>query len=178
MCSPPVDSSSESLTLGTAVWECQSAPRPNVRGDRAHGRAQAQGRAGQGLTHTTRQLQGSSLGGEGEGQPPPPPRSQSSRGRARRSGLAAELSDPLPQVEGKLKHGGCQALVDEVPGQATLRGEQRKQYVSEGGTASQGKVEIPHRTPPKRCGDGPLQLGAAHRSGELLLSGSWIRGRN
>lgn len=31
-----------------------------------------------------------------------------------------QLSDALPQVEGKFKHGGCEALVDEVPGQAAL----------------------------------------------------------
>lgn len=152
--------------------QTQREGRPSTRQSPGTG----QSRTGFDTHHTA--APGLEFGGEGEGQPPPPPRSQSSRGRARRSGLAAELSDPLPQVEGKLKHGGCQALVDEVPGQATLRGEQRKQYVSEGGTASQGKVESPHRTPPKRCGDGPLQLGAAHRSGELLLSGSWIRGRN
>ena len=35
-----------------------------------------------------------------------------------------QLSDALPQVEGKFKHGGCEALVDEVPGQAAL-GEAR-----------------------------------------------------
>lgn len=38
-----------------------------------------------------------------------------------------QLSDALPQVKGKFKHGGCQALVDEVPGQATL-GEGRKRF--------------------------------------------------
>lgn len=31
-----------------------------------------------------------------------------------------QLSDALPQVEGKFEHGGCEALVDEVPGQAAL----------------------------------------------------------
>lgn len=35
-----------------------------------------------------------------------------------------QLSDALPQVEGKFEHGGCEALVDEVPGQAAL-GETR-----------------------------------------------------
>lgn len=35
-----------------------------------------------------------------------------------------QLSDALPQVEGKFEHGGCEALVDEVPGQAAL-GEAR-----------------------------------------------------
>lgn len=38
----------------------------------------------------------------------------------------AQLSDALPQVKGKLKHGGCEALVDEVPGQAALRGGGKK----------------------------------------------------
>lgn len=32
----------------------------------------------------------------------------------------AQLSDALPQVKGKFKHGGGEALVDEVPGQAAL----------------------------------------------------------
>lgn len=32
-----------------------------------------------------------------------------------------QLSDPLPQVKGKLEHGGREALVDDVPGQAALR---------------------------------------------------------
>lgn len=36
-----------------------------------------------------------------------------------------QLSDALPQVEGKFEHGGCEALVDEVPGQAAL-GEARR----------------------------------------------------
>lgn len=31
-----------------------------------------------------------------------------------------QLTDTLPQVKGKFKHGGCKALVDEVPGQAAL----------------------------------------------------------
>lgn len=31
-----------------------------------------------------------------------------------------QLSDALPQVKGKFKHGGCEALVNEVPGQTAL----------------------------------------------------------
>lgn len=31
-----------------------------------------------------------------------------------------QLCDALPKVKGKFKHGGCEALVDEVPGQAAL----------------------------------------------------------
>lgn len=40
------------------------------------------------------------------------------------SGLAGQLADALAKVEGELEHGGGQALVDEVPRQATLGGEQ------------------------------------------------------
>lgn len=31
-----------------------------------------------------------------------------------------QLCDALPKVKGKFKHGGCEALVDEVPGQTAL----------------------------------------------------------
>lgn len=41
------------------------------------------------------------------------------------SGLGAELGHALAQVEGELEHGGGQALVDQVPGQATLRTQDR-----------------------------------------------------
>lgn len=36
------------------------------------------------------------------------------------SGSGAQLSNTLPQVKGKFKHGGPKALVDEVPRQAAL----------------------------------------------------------
>lgn len=57
------------------------------------------------------------------GSPPPlcprPPRAAA--GALCCSGLAGQLADPLAEVEGELEHGGRQALVDEVPGQATLQ---------------------------------------------------------
>lgn len=37
-------------------------------------------------------------------------------------GAGTELADALPEVEGELEHGGSQALVDQVAGQAALRG--------------------------------------------------------
>lgn len=48
------------------------------------------------------------------------PSPQSREGTGMSSGLGAELSHTLAQVEGELKHGGSQALVDQVLGQATL----------------------------------------------------------
>lgn len=36
------------------------------------------------------------------------------------SSSGPQLSNALPQVKGELKHGGCKALVDKVPRQATL----------------------------------------------------------
>lgn len=40
------------------------------------------------------------------------------------SHLGPQLPYALPQVEGKLEHGGCQALVDEIPRQAALWGQE------------------------------------------------------
>lgn len=60
------------------------------------------------------------------------------------SGLAGQLADPLAEVEGKLEHGGRQALVDEVPGQATLRGKEKEQHVREN-SSSTGKTAPPGR---------------------------------
>lgn len=37
-----------------------------------------------------------------------------------RSSSGPQLSNTLPQVKGEFKHGGCKALVDKVPRQATL----------------------------------------------------------
>ena len=50
-----------------------------------------------------------------------------SRAGPRCSRLDAELAHPLPEVEGELEHGGSQALVDQVPGQVTLRGQRDKE---------------------------------------------------
>lgn len=41
-------------------------------------------------------------------------------GEGTRSSSGPQLSNALPQVKGEFKHGGCKALVDKVPRQATL----------------------------------------------------------
>lgn len=41
-------------------------------------------------------------------------------GEGTRSSSGPQLSNTLPQVKGKLKHGGPKALVDKVPRQAAL----------------------------------------------------------
>lgn len=86
-CSPCLAFTSESLTLGTAAWGCQRAPRLNVGADQARGRSQLQGRAGQGFgTHHTA-APGLRLGGEGEEQPLLPAHIQSSRAEHGTQGL-------------------------------------------------------------------------------------------
>jgi len=72
----------------------------------------------------------------------------SGEGRSRGSGLAGELADPLAEVEDELEHGGSQALVDQVPGQATLRGDDEHGAGHQGSTeASPGSGLAPHPIP-------------------------------
>lgn len=44
------------------------------------------------------------------------------------SSSGPQLSNALPQVKGEFKHGGCEALVDKVPRQATLRGRKKSHH--------------------------------------------------
>lgn len=55
-------------------------------------------------------------GSEGCGQNPGP-----QGGEGTRSSSGPQLSNTLPQVKGKFKHGGPKALVDKIPRQAALK---------------------------------------------------------
>lgn len=47
------------------------------------------------------------------------------------SSSGPQLSNSLPQMKGKFKHGGCEALLDKVPRQATL-GKARRSHTTHG----------------------------------------------